>query len=199
MDEGYIKFNCIWTAAEALPEEEIREINAWRQRLYQEKLIGAYPDGIGYGNISCLLEDGNILISGSATGNFPELGPEHYTQVTNINIDQNTVYCSGPIKASSETMSHAVVYRNLPQAKVVMHVHSLLFWKGLMEKLPSTSASVAYGSPEMAREIERLLKDPIILKEQIFAMGGHREGVLAFGEDYPSTFEKIMTFKHHYL
>lgn len=191
MDEGYIKFNCIWTPAGALPEGEIREINSWRQRLYEAGLIGAYPDGIGYGNISCRGDNGQILISGSTTGNLRELGPEHYTLVTDIQIDQNTVFCTGPIKASSETMSHAVIYQSLPQVKVVMHVHSLPLWEDLLNKLPSTTSSVPYGTPEMAREIQRLLNDPVILENGIFAMGGHREGVLAFGEDYSQAFGVI--------
>jgi ribulose-5-phosphate 4-epimerase/fuculose-1-phosphate aldolase len=191
MDEGYIKFNCVWTEGPPLPEEEVREINGWRQRLYEAGLIGAYPDGIGYGNISCRRDKGMLLISGSATGNLRELGPEHYTLVTGIHIDQNTVFCKGPIQASSETMSHAVIYQSLPQVKAVMHVHSLPLWEQLLKTLPSTSASVPYGTPEMAREIRRLLKDPVILRERIFAMAGHREGVIAFGEDFSSAYRAL--------
>ena len=46
MEEG-IKFNCRWIKAGM--NEDTEELNTWRDRLHDLKLIGAYQNGIGYG------------------------------------------------------------------------------------------------------------------------------------------------------
>ena len=67
-DEGYIKFNYDWIPA-ALPEINLEGLLLWRQKLYQSKLIGCYPDKIGYGNLSARFSKNEFVISGSGTGN----------------------------------------------------------------------------------------------------------------------------------
>jgi L-ribulose-5-phosphate 4-epimerase len=52
IDEGYIKFNAQWKKGEALPSPFLQPLLQARQQLYDLKLIGAYENGIGYGNIS---------------------------------------------------------------------------------------------------------------------------------------------------
>jgi hypothetical protein len=49
--------------------------------------------------------------------------------------------------------------------------------------MPSTAPQAAYGTTAMAVEIKKLLKHPIILEKGILAMGGHREGIIAFGKN----------------
>lgn len=46
-DEGYIKFSCTWIEEELSDQSIIDELNHWRQKLYNNQLIGAYPNGIG--------------------------------------------------------------------------------------------------------------------------------------------------------
>lgn len=183
MDEGYIKFQANWTKTPPLPEEELRELNRWRNRMYDLKLIGAYDDGVGYGNISRRWDaDGRFIISGSATGNLEKLGPEHYSLVTAVDIDQNRLTCRGPVIASSESMSHAVIYQECPEVNAVIHIHHLGIWKTLLHKVPTTYREATYGSPEMARSIIRLLRETELRATKIFVMEGHREGVFTFGE-----------------
>jgi L-ribulose-5-phosphate 4-epimerase len=183
MDEGYIKFRANWTKAPPLPEEELRELNCWRNRMYDLKLIGVYDDGVGYGNISRRWDaDGRFIISGSATGNLEKLGPEHYSLVTEVDIDQNRLTCRGPAIASSESMSHAVVYQECPEVNAVIHIHHLGIWKTLLHLVPTTCREATYGSPEMARSIIRLLRETDLRISRLFVMEGHREGVFAFGE-----------------
>ena len=56
IDEGYIKFNSDWEKQAAFEDERLDELLRYRQLLYGLELIGAYPDGIGYGNISLRLD-----------------------------------------------------------------------------------------------------------------------------------------------
>lgn len=182
-DEGYIKFICTWIE-EDLPEEGIiNELSSWRQKLYNNQLIGAYPDGIGYGNISQRLADGTFLITGTATGNLKHLTAKHFTRVINFDIALNAITCQGPIKASSESLTHALIYKSLPEVNGVVHIHNNNLWQKLLNKVPSTSSQVAYGTPEMANEISRLLATTNLKEHKILAMAGHEDGLIAFGKD----------------
>ena len=157
-DEGYIKFDCTWIEAEWPDKTIINELNTWRQKLYNKQLIGAYDDGIGYGNISCRMSDDTFLISGTATGNLKQLTDKHYTRVNGFDIANNSITCRGPIKASSESLTHAIIYASLPEVKAVVHIHNNSLWQKLRNKVPTTNPQVAYGTPEMANEISRLLE-----------------------------------------
>src|SRR5690606_32510145 len=110
-----------------------------------------------------------------------QVSSEHFTLVTKVNIAQNTVQCEGPIIASSETMSHAVIYRECPEVENVIHVHHAELWKKLLHKVPTTDASATYGSPEMAYSIIELLQKRDLRQQKIFVMQGHPEGIFVFG------------------
>jgi ribulose-5-phosphate 4-epimerase/fuculose-1-phosphate aldolase len=182
MNEGYIKFQAIWQQQPPLPENNLQDLIACRNELYQLGLIGVYPNGIGYGNISQRLEvAGQFIISGSATGHLPMLSSQHFTTVTKVNIVQNTVWCAGPVIASSETMSHAVIYQTCPEVNAVIHVHHAALWQQLLHRIPTTGAGATYGSPEMADSIVQLLQTTDLRRQQIFVMEGHPEGIFAFG------------------
>jgi len=182
-EEGYIKFKSRWIQKEPLPKTVLEEVLFWRQKMYQHQLMGAYPDGIGFGNISQRYQDNQFIISGSATGNFPKLVQRHFALVTDFDIDKNLVLCEGPIIASSESMSHAVIYQECPEVNSVIHIHHMALWEKWKYQLPTTAESAAYGSPEMAREIIRLLKESSVRKkEKVFVMAGHQEGLIAFGK-----------------
>lgn len=193
IDEGYIKFQPHWTQTPALAENLIAEINHWRQQLYDCGLIGAYPDGIGFGNISCRYNGSDqFVISGSATGNFPVLDGRHYSLVTKVNVASNELWCEGPIVASSESMSHAAVYRLVPAVQAVVHVHHLGLWEQLLYKVPTTDETATYGSPEMVYAIETLFATTPLRKEGLFVMAGHREGIFTFGESLEAAAVKAM-------
>jgi len=181
--EGYVKFRCERTETGPIPEDRLVGINAWRNRLYKLGLIGAYQNGVGFGNISMRLPSGGFVITGTATGSLASLTGGHYTEVTGYDFEANRVSCKGPIDASSETMSHAAVYESAPDANAVIHVHNLAMWKALLGKVPTTSKDAEYGTPEMAYEIKRLFAETDVRERRIFAMAGHEEGIIAFGKD----------------
>jgi hypothetical protein len=181
--EGVIKFKHNWKKERSMPYKWIAELNGWRDKLYKAGLIGEDADGVGYGNISCRLDRNIFIITGSGTGSLKKLHAEHYTRVTAYDFIENSLTSMGPVKASSESMTHAAIYETIPEFNAVFHIHHPALWKNLLTNLPFTARHIEYGTAAMAKEIARLLKDPLVLQQGIIAMGGHKEGVLSFGKD----------------
>lgn len=181
IQEGYIKFHCHWIKAAPVPGDQLKEIIAYRDLLYSKGLIGVYPNGVGFGNIS--IRSGKaFIITGSATGQYPASNEEHYAVVVDYNLKQNSLTCTGPLKASSESLSHAVIYESSPDTNAVIHIHHMPTWQSLMDKVPTTAPYVTYGTPEMAEEIKRLFRETNVAQEKILVMGGHEEGIITFGK-----------------
>ncbi|NUO03762.1 MAG: class II aldolase/adducin family protein [Saprospiraceae bacterium] len=192
-DEGYLKFQAIWTETPPFPESKISNLNHWRSVIYKLGLIGAYESGIGFGNISQRLDAaGQFIISGTATGGIPKLTGAHYALVQRADPAQNKLYCKGPVIASSESMSHAVIYRECPEINGVIHIHHLNLWKKLLHRVPTTDRSATYGTPEMAASIVALLQETALPELRIFVMEGHEEGIFAFGETLESAVSVIL-------
>lgn len=183
MDEGYIKFNCNWIPSNDIPPDKVAELNVWRDILYLKGLIGMYPDGIGFGNISMRCDEKTFLISGTATGGLATLNESHYSLVTDYNLSTNSVICAGPLKASSESLTHALIYECSAATNAVIHIHNFELWNRLLHHVPTSNENVSYGTPEMANEIIRLFDETTVSKEKIIVMGGHREGIISFGKD----------------
>lgn len=200
MTEGYIKFSCDWEQKEILIQDELfHMLEEERTRIYELGLIGVYPDGIGFGNISVRTGEGSaFLITGSATGQFAKLNQSHYALVTKYNFEQNTISCTGQTKASAESLTHAAVYEALPEVGAVVHVHCLWLWGKLLKIHPTTSAEIEYGTPEMAYAVQSLASQMNTNDEKIIVMGGHREGILAFGSNLKEATLKITNIYNRY-
>lgn len=184
IDEGYIKYNIHWDRAEALPTFLLTDIEIWRKKMYDAGLIGFDSTlKVGYGNISIRHPENpaQFIISGTQTGHLAALTPEHYTVVTAYDIPGNSLHCEGPIKASSESLTHAAVYELNPDFQAVIHIHSLAMWTELLHQIPTTSEEVPYGTPEMAFEVARLYRETSLSEGKLFAMAGHQDGLVAFG------------------
>ena len=190
-ETGSIKFNCNWIQSDPVNIEMIIEINRWRNILFKHKLIGVYPNGIGYGNISIRLDQKEFLISGTSTGHLDTLTNYHYSTVISYNFLENSLTCSGPVKASAESMTHAAVYEMDPDIKAIIHVHSKQIWDDLIHKVPTTSMDVEYGTPQMAMEIKKLFFTTNVIEERILVMGGHEEGIITFGKDLEEAGAKL--------
>ena len=157
MNEGYIKFQCNWEQKEILiPEEVFLRLEKERSKLYKLGLIGMYPNGIGFGNISVRLNERTFIITGSSTGQFGTLNQSHYSLVAEYNFPNNSISCIGLTKASAESLTHAAVYEALPEVGAVVHVHCLQLWEKLLNKYPTTSEEIEYGTPEMALAVQSL-------------------------------------------
>lgn len=190
--EGVTKFNLKFTKTQPIDENIIKDINSWRKILYDLGLIGRDPnkyDGAGYGNISKRIvpykftpNKRRFVVTGTQTGGLEELTPENYSTVLEYNAESNFIISEGPIQPSSESISHGTIYNRDSSARYVFHIHSQDIWRN-SEKLeiPKTKDSAEYGTPEMAREILRLFKDKNLTHRKILSMGGHEDGIIAFG------------------
>lgn len=200
MTEGYIKFRCNWEKVEiSIEENQYRILEESRKKLYNINLIGMYPDGIGFGNISIKANESNFIITGSATGQFPSLDSSHYALVTSFNIRENAISCSGLTKASAESLTHAAIYQAISEAKAVVHVHSLSLWEKLLNRFPTTSSEIEYGTPEMANAVGNLASEIQDEQPKIIVMGGHHEGILAFGKNLEEVTNQIINIYTQYF
>ena len=77
MKEIGIKFNCRWLDEKPRDYRLLKDSNVWRSRLYKAGLIGVYPDGIGYGNMSIRFQRSKFIITGTATGKLQKLNARH--------------------------------------------------------------------------------------------------------------------------
>ncbi|MBT4290466.1 MAG: class II aldolase/adducin family protein [Deltaproteobacteria bacterium] len=193
MDEGYVKFQSQLNENYPPSDWDLNEAFLWRDKLYRLKYIGAYENGIGYGNISIRSRfTKEFIISGTATGNVATLLSDHFTRVSSYNLKKNQVVCSGKVHASSESMTHAAVYDCDPTIKAVIHIHSKKFWQILKYQLPTSDPSAKYGTPEMAKEIIRLYNHSAFKKIGVMVMGGHEEGILSFGSTLDEAGKRLL-------
>ena len=193
MDEGYIKFTVRLTPGDLPACEGLTRLNEVRTELHDLGLVGAYPDGIGYGNVSIRLADSaTFIISGTATGATRELASADYCRVDAFDLARNEVFCTGRVRASSESMSHGAVYQTNPAIRCVIHVHSrALFDFMLANGHPRTSELAAFGTPELAEEIAQLVQAGD-LPRGVIVTAGHEEGVIAYGRDVAEARELLL-------
>ena len=188
--EGVVQYNLTFFPADPLPAAMLGSLNAWRQILFRLGLIGQDPHrygGLGFGNVSIRLESGNaasFIISGTQTGGMDRLSPEHYSLVKSCDPATNSVVAEGIVRPSSESLTHGSLYRLDHTIGAVIHAHSPQIWSQADAiGLPQTNPSAAYGTPEMAEEVSRLFQNTPVSILKIFAMGGHEDGIVAFGRN----------------
>ena len=159
-EEGAIKFDLQYTESEPVAGATIAELNTWRRILWQLELIGQHPDrydGYGYGNLSQRIGrpdapagKRSFAISGTQTGSLQELDASHYSIVTAYDPAGNRVVAEGPLKPSSESLTHGVIYDLDTSIQTVLHVHSAVIWQHAAAlQLAMTDADAAYGTPAM--------------------------------------------------
>jgi ribulose-5-phosphate 4-epimerase/fuculose-1-phosphate aldolase len=205
IDEGYIKYVSHWTEG-ALPHAEcVAELERWRAQLYDAGLIGHYDHlDVGFGNLSIRAGNpGQFIVSGTQTGHLAHTTADHYALVTKADVAGNAVWSVGPSRASSEALTHAAIYRLSDAVGAVVHVHDAMLWRHYLDRLPTTDARVAYGTPAMAAEFERLWSDRAFhdsrgdsFREKGLAiMGGHEEGIVSIGRDLAEAAQRILALK----
>jgi hypothetical protein len=180
--EGYVKYTADHKTAPAVEPPRWKELNEARTGLYDLGLIGALPNGVGFGNVSIRVRGDEFLISGTATGGSRVLTPREYCMVNSFSIEENRVTTSGPIRASAESMSHGAVYRSCPSVMCVIHIHSRKIFDAMLgDGSIATPPEAAYGTPEMALAIASLVKEAGA-RCGVMVLAGHDEGALAYGE-----------------
>ncbi len=175
------------TSFDALPE-----LNAYRARLRSLGLLGADANGIGFGNVS--IREGaatQFYITGSSTGHKEELFLTDCAKVVACDLARNWLEFEGNAMASSESPTHAAIYEAAGDVGAIIHCHSLKLWSALLDQAPGTPADVEYGTPEMARAVRHLFETTNLRERKVFAMAGHREGVIAFGKHLPDAYAAL--------
>ena len=183
----YIKFSSERAAPEITSFSRLPELNAHRQKLLQLGLISVDSNGIGFGNLS--IRDGatdNFYITGSATGGIPELALVDCAKVVACDFERNQVQYEGSALPSSESLSHAAIYKSDATAGAVIHCHDFELWATALNRAPTTSKAAAYGTPEMANEIMQLFTGTDVPK--IVVMAGHEGGILTLGKNLEDAF-----------
>lgn len=199
-DEGVIKYVSNHTSCslqETLPttffvSEVFAALDATRTILHDLRFIGVSSDGIGYGNISLRVQKDTFLVSGSGTGAERILGPEGYSLVRAFDTEKNRVESLGPVRASSESMTHGAIYRANPALCCVIHIHNgELFDRLLAQGWVHTPESVAYGTPELSRAVNTLVRT---LPETggVFVTAGHAKGLFACGMSIRATRDMLV-------
>src|SRR6201993_4829181 len=173
--------------------DQLAELNACRQKLMDQHLLGLDSSGVGFGNLS--VRDGVsriFYITGSATGGLPKLSLTDCVRIVDCDFKKNWLRYEGAAIPSSESLTHAAIYESDPSTSAVIHCHDLVLWRTLLNRRPTSSKDVAYGTPEMAYEIIRLFTVSDVRCRQIFVMAGHESGIVAFGNNFGDAFEVLM-------
>ncbi|MGB3293741.1 MAG: class II aldolase/adducin family protein [Phormidesmis sp.] len=206
IDEGYIKYRCEWIKKAAIAPPMIAELSPYRDALHRLNLIGEYSNGIGFGNISqrlpqtaggaSLRQTGTpppqFIVSGTRTGQLETLTAADYALVVDFDADQNRLTCEGLTQASSESLTHGVIYAHQLSVGAVIHVHDLRMWQQLINQVPTTAATIPYGTPEMAAETRRLFYESDLSRQKIFAMAGHEAGIVTFGDSLQTAYRVLI-------
>lgn len=195
LEEGVTRFEARHAAA-PLADRRFAEVAAglagWRTVLAGLGLVGQDPKrygGAGYGNVSVRVGPfpgargaRSFLVSGTQTGGRPCAALDDFALVERYAIAHNRVTSRGAIPPSSESMTHGAIYDLGGHIRCVLHVHSPVIWQRRHAmRLPCTGDGIDYGTPAMAREIERLARETALLDTPVLAMSGHEDGVVSFG------------------
>lgn len=193
IDEGYTKYRVEWNPAPPLPEDAVAEINDCRNRLHAAGLVGHYAEhGVGFGNLSTRADGHGFVISGTQTGHIESTDRRHWAVVVDYDIDANRVTCEGPVQASSEALTHAAIYELDVGIRAIAHAHSGELWNRLLDRIPTTSPDVPYGTPEMAREFRRLYRETEFAETGVAVMAGHAEGLVAVAGDIREATRRLL-------
>lgn len=217
--EGYVKFSQEFQSGPAPAADAIAPMNEVRTRLFDLGIIGMDDAGIGFGNVSvrasavtadsapATADTGTpgaraggpaFIVSGTATGAKRVLGAEDYATVTAFDIDGNRAVAQGRTRASSESLSHGAVYAARDDVHAVIHVHSsALFEAMLRDGFPKTSPEAEYGTPEIAREIRRVVAAGGQPRGSL-VMGGHQDGVIVYAENVERAEAVVMELARRY-
>jgi hypothetical protein len=194
-DEGVIKFRAEHRRRplEARRYGELAcRLIAWREILAATGLVGRDPalyGGFGYGNVSGRVGPPSaprgrrsFLVTGTQTSGHRSIILGDFCVVERFDSRANRVESHGSVLPSSESLTHGAVYDLGPQIRFVFHGHSPTIWRRAETlRIPTSDPRVAYGTPRMAAEVHRLYGGTTLPETQIFAMGGHEDGIVVFG------------------
>ena len=192
--DGVTYFKLQFDRAAAPSPWQLDELRRWRTRLVNARVVGQDAHrygGVGFGNLSARHPGraSAFIITGTQTGAREVLGAHDFAVVTQVDLAHNHVIAHGGRAPSSEAMTHAVLYQADAAIEWVFHGHAPTLWRGAEQmRIASTPAEVGYGTPAMALAVLAIRKRQPQLPALI-RMGGHEDGIIAFGCTADSTGE----------
>jgi len=192
----YVKFTFERVRPDIAAFDTLTELNACRRKLLELRLIGLDSSGIGFGNLT-VRDRGtrNFYITGSATADLPKLLLTDCVRVVDYDFKKNWLRYEGTAIPSSESLTHAAIHESDSMTSAVIHCHDSGLWAALLDRAPTTSKAVAYGTPEMADEIVRLFEVSDVRSKKMFVMAGHEAGVVAFGKNLEDAFDVLIAIR----
>ena len=187
--DGYIKYTQYWTECAPFNKNIIEDLIFWRDKCI--KLGGIGYDKIhevGVGNISHRKSKNTFYISGTQCGHIYPSNPNLFTLVENCDLQKNTLICTGPIKASSEAMTHFACYKASPSIKAIVHIHNKALWNKHLNKLGTTDKGVEYGTISMAKNLYELIKEG----HKTIIMQSHEDGIFIVGKSLDDVGERYL-------
>lgn len=183
LDEGVVKYELKYKQSRYIPLKACAKIEKSRNRLFSLGLIGAYSNGIGYGNISLRHKKSkSFVITATQTGELPILSSHYYSFVKKVNFKTFTTFAKGPSKPSSEAITHASIYALDKEINAVIHIHNEKIWEFMLKNNYLSTNDTPYGTPQMVEDVQNLYKNIDPLLNNCFVMKGHYEGVVTFGK-----------------
>jgi L-fuculose-phosphate aldolase len=153
MSEGYVgtKFQTIFAGHEPPCDARIDELVKWCR-----KFAGLGIVGKAMGNVSFRTVNGFII---SPTGTDPAtIANRQFVEVIKSDSVARELTVRGAVEPSSESMMHAAIYGARLEINAVFHAHNdLLLAAAQRLGLAVTEREQPYGTPELAREILKIL------------------------------------------
>ena len=189
----YVKFTYERAHSDIAPFDGLADLNACRKKLRDLRLIGIDSNAVGFGNLS-LRDSGtqNFYVTGSATSGYPNLALADLVRVVAYDFQKNWLRYEGSAIPSSESLTHAAIYESDLSTSSVIHCHNSVLWRTLLDRVPTSAKTVAYGTPEMAHEIMELFERTDVRSRKILVMAGHEGGVVTFGRNLEEAFAVLM-------
>ena len=126
-----------------------------------------------------------FIITGTQTGAMATLGCHDFAIVTAHDSAANALTAHGGRAPSSEALTHGALYRSDARIAWIFHGHAPALWRAARQlDIPLTPADLAYGTPEMAAAVAGVARGAL---PGLLAMGGHEDGVIAYGATADST------------
>ncbi len=173
---GYVgvKFEALQRSAE-LPREIAGLYQVFRRIGERLKLHDMAPANAG--NISVRYGDGLVITTSGC--NLGSIEKDEIVFVIRCEVETGQVFYRGPIKPSSESIMHWLIYGDRIEAKAIIHAHDQFATRPevLAGEIAQTEREEPYGTMELARmAIETFQRG-----ESIIVLKNH--GYVTFGSD----------------
>lgn len=197
IDDGVVKYSLEFTQTHEIALKECKKIEKVREDMFALGLIGAYSNGIGYGNISVRYKKKKaFVITATQTGELPKLSPKYYSLVQKVNFKTFTTTAIGVSKPSSEAITHACIYELDKNINAIIHIHNEQLWNFMLENDYLSTNDTPYGTPEMVEDVRNIYKNIDPLLNNAFVMKGHFEGIVTFGKNLKAAKKSLYEIIH---